>query len=488
MPILPMPNDDLFLSARAKRRMQRRLFLKAGALGLSLPMAARLISSATASTGDKPRRFMMFYMPHGIAPEHCNPVGTGSSTTNFALDQTGVSIFSALEPYKSQLNIYEGFKYQDGDTHSSLTSFLSNTSLANDTTSPRTSIEHYIGNELGTSTLALGAMAHTIHGLNQNSMVMWDGQAVAPEGNPLRAYDEVFGSFTGDPDASASEDELRASMLSLTEGQVAGLRNELSSLSSEQSRLQTHLDALAQLKATSGNGENSCSTVPSIEAIESLRAKFGSDGSDWHLAENNFQDVMIAQMELAAQAMICNVRPVTALQCMYATSDIDFGFTGYGSAGAHHGTLSHTGPQGKDQNARQPFAQAQRWFVDNLVTHVIDKLNVPDAADPGSTVLDNTIILLCSEIGEGAWHGTTTRQLSWDADPLFGYLPLITIGGGGGCLNTGQLLNYHDGVSGEADGAGDRSAGDLWLTLAQAMGVATTDYNGATNPLTEALA
>lgn len=479
--------DDLLFAKRAKQRLQRRLFLKAAAVGLSAPLAVQLMKSAVAAPTGVPKRFMLFYMPHGIAPEHCNPVGSG---TNFGLTETGVSSFSGLEPFKSQVNIYQGMKYLDGETHSSVSSFLSNTTLQGDTTSPRTTIEHYIGNELACPTLALGAVPNRGFGLDKDSMVMWDQQAVSPQANPLVAYDQVFGSFGGGGDdaAAVTEEELRQSMLTLTEGRVAALRGELASLSGEQSRLQVHLDSLARLKASGSAGQNSCTGAPVLESVEALRAQFGSDTSDWFMVQDNFEAVMTAQMEIAAAAMICNVRPVTALQNLYTVAEVPFGFTGYGTEGAHHGELSHIGPQADNLTVREPFAQAQRWFVDKLATHVLEKLNVDDPAAPGSTVLDNSIVLLASEIGEGAWHGTETRQIWFGSTPMFGYLPLITIGGGGGALKTGQLLNFHDGVTGDSSGNGDRVAGDLWLTLAQAMGVATSEFNGATNPIVEALA
>ncbi len=69
-----MPNTldmvDFLRSARAKMRLERRLFLKALALGLSAPVAWRLIQNATAAPGDKPKRFLLYYMPHGVPPEH----------------------------------------------------------------------------------------------------------------------------------------------------------------------------------------------------------------------------------------------------------------------------------------------------------------------------------------------------------------------------------------------------------------------------------
>src|SRR5437588_8147042 len=96
---------------RATRLLQRRMFLKALALGLSLPVAACLARTATAASAAAPKRFFLFYMPHGIAPEHYNPKVSDSDRTSFALDQTNVSILGPLQKYNSYVNVYQGFKY-----------------------------------------------------------------------------------------------------------------------------------------------------------------------------------------------------------------------------------------------------------------------------------------------------------------------------------------------------------------------------------------
>ena len=46
------------------------MFLKAIALGLSAPIAMKMARFATAQSEGAPKRFFLFYMPHGIAPEH----------------------------------------------------------------------------------------------------------------------------------------------------------------------------------------------------------------------------------------------------------------------------------------------------------------------------------------------------------------------------------------------------------------------------------
>jgi len=434
---------------------------------------------------------MTFFIPHGMPPEHFNPVGEG---TNFTFENApGKSILGPLEPYKALTNVYEGFMYPGASTHQGIVKFLSGTNVGDsDDTTPRTTIEHYIGGEMGVGTLALGAVPHRVWGQDFDAKLLWDGQAVAPQKNPLAAYDTVFGGLTESPDAPdpSVQDELQSKLLALTEGQITGLQGTVTDLTTERTKLQTHLESIQALKASIGGGTTtSCTTAPTLPAVEALRAKAAGQAEEWFLSEENFPDIFAAHLQVAAEAMVCNSRPVTAIQPLYANCEIDFGFMG--SAGSHHSTLSHASPQisGPDVNyeARTPFANAQRWFIEQLVEHVITRLDVDDPAAPGSTVLDNTIILLCSEIGEGAWHISYTREIGKTNLPgMLSYMPLVTIGGGAGRLVTGQRLNYYDGT--KVEGTTDRPAADLLLTLAQAMGVDTLSFGGSSKPVTEALA
>ena len=96
---------------RASERIERRLFLKATAAGLSAAAAARIARVATAAPSPAPKRFFLMYVPHGTAPEHFDPRVSASDPTSFDLDKTNVSILGPLQPYKSYVNVYQGFQY-----------------------------------------------------------------------------------------------------------------------------------------------------------------------------------------------------------------------------------------------------------------------------------------------------------------------------------------------------------------------------------------
>ena len=200
-----MPKS-LFVT-RAARRIERRMFLKAMALGASVPVAMRLARVATAATSVAPKRFFLFYTPHGTAPEHYAPKIAGDTydptkavTFNqFDLDQTNVSILGPLQQYKQWVNVYQGFQYPgSAATHEGIVDCLSGLTNSDgtgstDTTTPRTTIDQLIGKALNIKPLILGACSHQTYGLDNHGMLFWNGTPIDPQKSPVAAADALFG-------------------------------------------------------------------------------------------------------------------------------------------------------------------------------------------------------------------------------------------------------------------------------------------------------
>jgi Protein of unknown function (DUF1552) len=443
------------------------------------------------------------YMPHGIAPEHYNPQVSDSDRTSFDLDKTGVSILGPLQAYKSYVNVHQGFKYPGGDTHTGIVSCLSGIDGAPDTTRPRTSLEHVIANGLGVKPLILGACSHQPYGLDSNGKLFWDGAAVDPQKNPAAAADALFGNAQPTAPVANVDAQLRTDLLTLTASEITALQSTLGDLTTEKTKLQRHLEAIQAIQSGSGSsGASSCSAAPSLPTVEKVRAASAgqvldsSGGNDYFYQEANFPLLLQAQLELVAQALLCNAAQVVALMPMFATCDFNFSFSQPGTSApsmgwAHHAGLSHTQQQAADgynaqnqtpslsnlnPNTRAAFAGAQLWFAKQLEQYVIRVLaNADDPSAPGTKVLDNTLIYWMSEIGDGAQHTTMSRS---DFYPKFQtYLPLVSIGKCGGAINSGQVVRFDT----------DRPAADLYLSFCKAMGVSGASFPDATGAVTEVL-
>src|SRR3954464_13014813 len=483
--------------SRAAKALNRRMFMKAMALGMSVPAAARLARMATAAVGSAPKRFFLMYIPHGTAPEHFNPkianadpLATANYPT-FDLDQTNVSILAPLQPYKQYVNVYQGFQYPGkADTHTGIVNCLS-ASTATDQSTARTSVEHVIAKALNVKPLILGACSHITNGLDANGMLFWNGTPVDPEKNPVKAFDALFGGQTTTPPVSADV-QLRKDLLAFTASEVQGLQTALQSLTNENTKLATHLAAIQSLQSDSNVvvPSSACSSKPNLPSVEMVRTASAGNvpqpggAGDYFYDEKNFQLLFAAQLELVAQAMICNAAPIIGLMPMFATCDFNFSFAN--APGSHHLGLSHTQyqanttpPWGQANSPldianlqaaiRAPFATAQKWFMTQLVTKVISKLaTTDDPAAPGTKVLDNSLIYVMSEIGDGQDH-TRVSEILYPQTP--DYLPLVTIGKCGGALKSGQSVQSPTAEKAPAATV-NRPAADIYLTMARAMGAA----------------
>jgi hypothetical protein len=478
------------------------MFLKALALGLSVPLALKLARVASAAPTAAPKRFLLLYVPHGVPGEHYFPQVNDADPTSFTLNQSNVSILGPLEKYKASVNVYQGFNYPGANTHEGILSCLSGVSTfaggggSVDESTPRTTVEHAIANGLNVKPLILGACSHRPYGLDKDGKLFWNGTAVDPEKNPAAAADKLFaGAATSTPTGPVSADaDLRKDLLALTSSEIDGLKKELGSLTREQTKLQRHLEAIQSLQTGSGPSQSSCKAAPALPTVEMVRqASAGqkidpSGGNDYFYQEKNFPLLYQAQLELAAHALVCNAAPVVGVMPMYTNCDFDFSFAG--TPGAHHSLLSHTTPAAADgagggnpppsvknlsPTQRANFAKAQLWFTTQIEKYILQVLSQDDPSAPGSSVLDNTLIYMMSEIGDGAMH---TSKSTLIYPPMQTYLPLVSIGKCAGALKTGRVVRFDT----------DRPAGDLYLTFAKAMGVNGAAFPGASQTVTEVLA
>ena len=189
------------------------------------------------------------------------------------------------------------------------------------------------------------------------------------------------------------------------------MQRTLTGLTRENTKLGTHLSSIQSLQASASamNGQNICTTTPSLPTVDMVRSASAgnkpdpSGANDYFYEEENFPLLLQAQLEVVTQALICNAAPIIGLMPMFATCDFDFSFAG--APGSHHSDLSHSGYSAVAERAvqladhrdnlvataRTPFATAQKWFTTQLVNKVVSVLaTTADPAAPGTMVLDNT--------------------------------------------------------------------------------------------------
>jgi Protein of unknown function (DUF1552) len=503
---------------KSESKLQRRVLLKALGMGIAAPIAFRFSQMAVAQTV-RPKRLIVYYFPHGVANEHLDMEPYLMPSTEIFKDfganadapkpgvhvnpdytfntRSGVNMLASLEPYRSQLSVVRGL-YQSGqfETHDSIRAILTGDGVSS-------SLDQFVADELKMKSLFLGVVSRNNSNLDLTNGVLSRNAAGwrTPENDIVKAYDAAFGSISGpDPDPGNNEAAFRKLTLDLTIGEVTEMRKAVSGLTQEESKLSAHLAALENIKSQSGglgsgSGE-SCLAAPPVIHLEEFRkdkaeytsndgTEYWQDGSlTWKSTteekKTNFTKLAESQAELAAYSALCGNAQVIAVQNGYATIDVPLPHILENRANeSYHNDISHKGYDGVLTNQmRLDIAKVQGWFIER-VARMCEILNQPDPFDAEHTALENTIIYVCSEIGDSNMH-TKKLERMWqgpETDHIFGYYPAFIVGGGGGSLAPGRLIT-----------ADNRPMADLLLTLAQAMGSSATTFNGmGTNAFGELL-
>ena len=431
--------------------------------GLTLPIASRMSRLAAAAPGDRPCRLLTFFVPHGVPYEYVEPLGKGPDF----LGQSSVFAPFAAAGIQERTTVIRGLNIDSmAETHEALPAVLRGES---DPSVNVDSIDTAIAAGLGTKPHVLGVVPwNEQHGFGNDTFLSHDGDWVVPTAAPTTAADRLFENLgtpaPGDDDGGMVGDEatFRNAAMELTERQLENLQTQVQGLSAEEDKLNKHLDAVRELKATGDGGSIpiSCDSRPDLPLVE---ATAGLNELDI----NNLTAMLHGHLEAAAAAMICNTAPVITIQNLWTNAQVLMNYPGGpGVALPYHDPISHS----QNSTQREEFGRVQRWFYQALADHLLDRLLIPDPADtdPANTVLDNSIVHICSEVGDGFEHNKETRQV-WVTDIGMGhqgYLPSLLIGGGGGVLQTGRVVDI------------TRFNTDMFATLAHVMAVPMDEFNG----------
>jgi hypothetical protein len=451
-------------SLNGRERLKRRTFLAAAGLGVAAPLAHKMASLAGAAPGPRVTRLLALYVPHGAPVEHFEPAGQG---TDFSFAASGgVKIFEPWQAYRSKIVMLRGIQYKDHTNHVAIAAALTN--------GPRKSLLHVVAEGLQVQPITLGALPYPELAFGPENQLFHDGTDwVRPETNPVRAASALLPATDSGP--VSGDADFRRRTLSLTIAEIEALRKQIAGLTSEDNKLAVHLEAVQALKEGGGALPTSgdCKTPGTLPALEAV-TKESNNGveASYFFQKANFPRIYEAQLEVAGQALLCGSARVIGIQALWANAQVNFGFMGVPKD--HHDPISHS----RNVTGREEFANCQRWFAEKVTETILRVLDQPDPldSDPTRTVLDNTLIYWFSEIGDGNEHNSEKRRMWLYTGEIDIYLPLFVIGGAGGYLKTGQLLDFEN-----------RAHADLLMTLCAAMGVYTTDFGPNSGSLIEEL-
>ena len=454
---------------------RRRLLQLGGAAAIAAPVVRPKLGRAHA--GVPAKRLIVFYFPDGVAgpsqdgdPSEWHPTG---SETGFTLPST----LQPLERHRGSCVFFRGLSMgpTDQGSHPGGAKKLLTAVDGGNGQSIDQRLAGRIGNGLPFRHLYLGAMANQ-NGASGDKHISYvaPGITVPPEDDPVAAFARLFpggspptggggGGGTTDPRAAR-----RLSVLDSAKAELDDLRGKLGD--TERTRLELHLEALREVEtrimATTGGGgggggggAGTCSD-PAVN-LDGL-------GPSTLYAADRFPQILRAQTDLMVQAMACGLTRVGVIQGSHHTSELimsrfpstpmyDAGFDMRSHQASHYGARHDLA-----RREYRDFVAQRRWWVEQYA-YLLDQL----AARPeeGGTMLDHTLVLLCTEVCDGNTHSHDD-------------MPFVLAGGKAGAIRTGRLLNV-----------GYRRHADLLLAIARALGDDLTSFGeGSNGPLPGLLA
>ncbi len=412
-------------------QLSRRTLLRGAGVSLALPWLEIMSTKAHAAPSATPPRVLFIYFPTGYRGGDWVANKSPGSYTDFALP----AIASALEPFKSKLSLITGLANDpaavgnggDGIHARGTGCFLTNEVLEQGGFNVGVSADQIIAQARGADfcipSLVLGVpdekpptFAEDGYGSVYYNNISFTGPTanVQKENNPKDLFDRLTscgfgGMMPAQPNPAVTERAaFEKQVMSSLRGEAQRLMNCVGQ--QDRLRLQQYYDSIAELEKRFQDP----STLPPSASCENPTAPPENGGSF-------FANTKL-MMDTALVAFKCNQTPVATLMLDGAFSRRDYGLTDIDGVDYVHG-LSHGEIGGKE-------VDHPRWV--KITTHFFQQLayllQQMDAVNEGDgTMLDNSIVFIGSEFGNGDAH--SIKQL-----------PLIIAGSGGGRFNVGRQI------------------------------------------------
>lgn len=460
-----------------RQRLDRRAVLRgASGLVLGLPFleAMRPSSRAEAATAVAPKRVVIWYNGIGTVLGKWLPTGTGTAyTTSEILAPLDTASLRPRLAIISGIQSGAAMKLPGNGHAVGMTTLL--------TGRPFTDIKQTQFGDTGwgggisidqllAQRLALpGQLASVEAGIltrngGPSSYMSYSGPGqggvVPAEPDPRKVFARIFSNALSNASSTELERAARArrSVLDTVQRDFARLSGKLGA--EDQARLDKHLALVRDLEERVQVGA-ACQT-PAAPAFADDEIK----------ANSRIPDVGRAQMDLVATALACDATRVATLQWSGGESPFDFkdivpgapwdqlscpasvDSCSDGDENSAHHVMSHilpatTGGIPGNMSDAQSTALAcltavYKWYSEQLAYFAQRLADTPDV--DGRSVLDNTLILCCTEVAEGPTHAYTD-------------MPFLLLGGTG-LINPGHFAFKNQ-----------ESTNNLFVTVAQAAGI-----------------
>jgi len=433
-------------------KINRRTLLRGAGVAMALPWLESLPvwgdEPAAAVSGRLPRRFAALFMGNGISPKNWSAQGAGA---DMELSKT----LAPLAPFKTRLNVITGLfnKQATGvGIHPGQTgNILSGAALQRGAVlKGGISMDQVLAGRLQDETpqpsLVLGCEQpitgyhETNFSMAYSSHISWQDAAspVPMEVYPSLAFDSLF-------DNQGSK--RTKSILDRVKEHAAHLSREVSR--ADQAKLDEYLTSVREVEKRVERTRTHKDQADD-RAKDRGRTAFAMPRPDNGLPED-IREHMRLMCDLIALAFQTDKTRIATLLLCRDLSGLIYPFLDV--------RLSHHAASHDDQS--DGYERVARYYVGQLV-YLAERLAAMPEGE--STVLDNSCLMFISNL----WSGTQHDSMK---------VPLLLLGGLGGSLETGRVLDY------VKSGDDNRKLCSLYLSLMDRMGVSLDAFGDANTRL-----
>lgn len=430
-------------------RISRRMVLRGAGVAMSLPWLESLPVWGSAPTPSGaaeafPKRFAALFMACGINSDHWWAKGSGAEM------ELGKSL-EPMEPLKAKMNFITGLYNQSavgvgihpGQTGNILSGVpLQKGAVLKGGISMDQVLANHLGQETIQSSLVLGCEQpvtgyhETNFSMAYSSHISWQNATspVPMEVYPALAFDSLFDN--------------------------RGSRRNQSVLD----RVREHAESLSRQASSSDKAKLNeyLSSVREVEKrIERMRkdqdqAQERAEGRAQPLITMQRPDNGLPEDIREHMKLMCDIIAIafqtdkTRVASLLLCRDISGLFYPFLDVRNAHHSASHS-------DLSDEYERISRYYCSQVAYLATRLAEMPEG---DGTVLDNSCLLYLSNMWSGSKHDSTK-------------LPLLTVGGLGGTLETGRVMDYLD------KGDDNRKLCSLYLSIMDRMGVELNEFGDA---------
>lgn len=431
-----------------KHRLSRRAMLRGLGVTMSLPwMESRRVwgdtSKPAKQSSEPPTRMAILFAGCGFHSQQWWAKGAGASM------ELG-KVLAPLADFRESMLFIQGLYNAEalkGNIHSSQTgNLLSGAPLASGgQIRSGTSVDQFVAQQLGNETklpsLVIGCekanpTVHKNYSMLYSSHISWSSPTTPTplEVYPALAFDQLFRDTSGLGDSSVLDAVL---------DDAKDIRRAISGR--DQRKLDEYLNSVREVEQRIERAGNRGELQGWRPALTEPNMKRPAPGYPQDIVEH---------MRLMSDIMVLAFETDTTRVCTLKLNN-DHGTLRFPHLGVDymiHHLLSHSDSE--------DWLKVNQFFMEQMA-YIARRL---DAIQEGErTALENSMIMLCSSMLTG--HHDATQ------------LPVVMLGGGGGKIQGGRVLNYRD--------EENRQMCRLYLSMMSKMGVHLDSFGDATEPLAE---